>query len=109
MTERGDSCHGLASATSRAVELGAQDTPCPRTVKPWHGWFWINLPWIALIRAYQITLGPLMGGHCRFAPTCSHYALGAFKRHNPFKAAWLTARRLLRCQPWGGGGYDPVP
>lgn len=46
---------------------------------------------------------------CRFTPTCSAYALEALQRHGPFKGSYLTIRRLLRCHPWGGSGYDPVP
>lgn len=66
-------------------------------------------PCIGLIRLYQLTLSPLIGGHCRFQPTCSHYALQAFREHNPARATWLTARRLLRCHPLGGSGFDPPP
>lgn len=70
---------------------------------------WLSLPFILLIRLYQVTLGPLMGGHCRFEPTCSHYGIEAFRRHGPFRGTWLTFRRLIRCHPFGGSGYDPVP
>lgn len=66
-------------------------------------------PFIGLIRLYQLTLSPLIGGHCRFHPTCSHYALEAYRTHNPVSATWLTVRRLLRCHPLGGSGYDPPP
>ena len=66
-------------------------------------------PLIALVRLYQVTLGPLMGGHCRFVPSCSHYAVEALREHGPVRGVWLTARRLARCHPLGGGGYDPVP
>lgn len=68
-----------------------------------------SLPFILAIRIYQVTLGPLMGGHCRFVPTCSHYALEAYRQHGPLRGTWLTARRLLRCHPFCRGGYDPVP
>jgi len=64
---------------------------------------------IGALRAYQCTLGPVMGGQCRFAPTCSQYAIDAFRRHGFFRASWLTVRRLLRCHPWCEGGNDPVP
>jgi len=64
---------------------------------------------ILLIRLYQATLSPLLGGHCRFHPTCSEYAIEAFRTHNPVRAFFLTARRLLRCHPFGGSGWDPVP
>ena len=66
-------------------------------------------PFIVAIRLYQVTLGPLMGGHCRFLPTCSEYAIEAYREHGPIRGSWLTLRRLLRCHPLGGRGYDPVP
>jgi putative membrane protein insertion efficiency factor len=70
---------------------------------------WASLPFIVLIRAYQILLSPILGGHCRFHPTCSRYALDAYRLHGPLRGTWLTVRRLLRCHPFGGHGYDPVP
>lgn len=69
----------------------------------------LSLPFIFLIRCYQVILGPLLGGHCRFDPTCSRYALEAYRVHGPVRGSWLTLRRLLRCHPFGGHGYDPVP
>lgn len=69
----------------------------------------ISLPLLALIRTYQWVISPLLGTRCRFAPTCSHYAAEAMKKHGAAKGAWLAARRLLRCHPLGGSGYDPVP
>jgi putative membrane protein insertion efficiency factor len=71
--------------------------------------WWLNLPFVAAIRAYQAVLSPLMGGHCRFVPTCSEYALEAYRIHGPLRGTWLTLRRLGRCQPFGGAGFDPVP
>ena len=62
-----------------------------------------------LVRLYQVSLSRVMGGHCRFQPTCSHYAIEAFETHGALRGCWLTARRLLRCHPLGGFGYDPVP
>lgn len=70
---------------------------------------WLSLPFIAAIRAYQLTIGPLFAGRCRFDPSCSHYAIGAYRVHGPVRGTWLTARRLLRCHPFCEGGYDPVP
>jgi len=64
---------------------------------------------IWLIRLYQGTLGPFMGGRCRFYPSCSEYAVQAFSLHPAHRAGWLTARRLCRCHPFGGSGVDPVP
>lgn len=64
---------------------------------------------IALVRAYQYALSPWWGGQCRFTPTCSHYAIEALERHGAAGGSWLALRRILRCHPWGHGGYDPVP
>jgi len=70
---------------------------------------WLSLPFIAAIRVYQATLSPIMGGQCRFVPTCSDYALQAYRLHGPWRGTALTVRRILRCHPWGGSGHDPVP
>ena len=64
---------------------------------------------IGIIRAYQYLLSPWWGNHCRFTPTCSHYAVEALERHGALAGTWLAARRILRCHPWSEGGYDPVP
>jgi putative membrane protein insertion efficiency factor len=61
------------------------------------------------IRAYQLLLAPVLPPSCRYYPSCSHYAVEAIARHGPWRGAWLGVRRLLRCHPWGGSGYDPVP
>lgn len=61
------------------------------------------------IRFYQYCISPLLPPTCRFTPTCSQYAVDALKKHGPVYGLWLTAKRLLRCHPWGGSGYDPVP
>lgn len=61
------------------------------------------------VRLYQFTISPLLPASCRFVPTCSQYAVEALKKHGPLKGSYLTFRRLLRCHPWGGSGYDPVP
>jgi putative membrane protein insertion efficiency factor len=60
-------------------------------------------------RAYKLTLSPLIGRQCRFLPTCSDYAAQALIEHGPWRGAWLAGKRLCRCHPWGGGGYDPPP
>lgn len=71
---------------------------------------WIKYLLIFPIRLYQWTLSPLLGpGKCRYQPTCSHYAVEAIEEWGIFKGAYLAARRILRCHPWGGFGYDPVP
>ena len=64
---------------------------------------------ILMVRAYQATLGPLLGGACRFHPSCSAYAVEAIERHGAARGGWLAAKRLAGCHPLGAGGYDPVP
>lgn len=66
-------------------------------------------PFIALIWVYRCTLSPLIGGHCRFEPTCSRYGLDAYRRYGACRGTLLTVRRILRCHPFSAGGYDPVP
>ena len=68
-----------------------------------------TVPVIWLIRGYQYLVSPLIGPCCRYQPTCSHYAIEALRRHGPIAGGWLALRRLVRCHPWGGFGYDPVP
>ena len=67
------------------------------------------LPLIVLVRFYQLCISPFTPPSCRFTPTCSQYALEALRKYGPLKGLWLTIRRLARCHPWGGSGYDPVP
>ncbi|WND04107.1 membrane protein insertion efficiency factor YidD [Temperatibacter marinus] len=62
-----------------------------------------------LVRAYQLFISPLLGSNCRYEPSCSSYAMEALEKHGGLKGTWLTAKRILRCHPWGGHGYDPVP
>lgn len=64
---------------------------------------------VGLVRVYQWTISPWLGPRCRFAPTCSEYAIRAVRRHGPIRGSWLALRRVLRCHPWGATGYDPVP
>ena len=68
-----------------------------------------NLPFIAGVWFYRVTLSRLTGRYCRFTPTCSQYALDAYHTHPPIRATRLTLWRLARCQPLARGGYDPVP
>jgi len=64
---------------------------------------------ILLIRIYQYTISPLLPPSCRYVPTCSAYGVEAITKYGPFKGGWLTIKRISRCNPWGGSGYDPVP
>lgn len=66
-------------------------------------------PFVLLIKFYQLCISPFTPPSCRFTPTCSQYGLEAFRKHGPIKGLYLTTRRILRCHPWGGSGYDPVP
>jgi hypothetical protein len=62
-----------------------------------------------LVRGYQVALSPLMGGACRFEPSCSNYMIGALRTHGAMKGSILGLWRILRCNPFGAHGYDPVP
>lgn len=64
---------------------------------------------ILCVRVYQVVLSPLMGGQCRYYPSCSHYAIDALREHGAWKGGLMAARRILRCNPLAKGGYDPVP
>lgn len=67
--------------------------------------------WILLapVYFYRAVISPLLPPSCRYTPTCSQYTIEALKKHGPFKGTYLSARRILSCNPWGGKGYDPVP
>lgn len=70
----------------------------------------VVFPFIILIRFYQYVLSPYLGGSkCRFTPTCSQYTLEAIQKYGPIKGIFLGAKRLSKCHPRGGHGYDPVP
>jgi putative membrane protein insertion efficiency factor len=64
---------------------------------------------LLLVEAYRVTLSPLLGGHCRYEPSCSRYAEEAIERHGAILGLRLAGARLLRCHPFRPGGYDPVP
>ncbi|AZI20545.1 membrane protein insertion efficiency factor YidD [Chryseobacterium taklimakanense] len=66
-------------------------------------------PLLVPIRIYQWFISPLLPANCRYQPTCSHYMVEALKLHGPVKGFWLGIKRIGRCHPWGGEGYDPVP
>lgn len=79
-------------------------------MRRWRRWTrWTTLPVRIAIRGYQLTLAPFMPPVCRFEPTCSHYTLEALERHGLLRGGWLGLSRILRCNPFGRGGYDPVP
>lgn len=66
-------------------------------------------PFVFLVRIYQWIISPLLPKSCRFEPTCSHYTIEALKVHGLWRGMILSIRRIARCNPWGGSGYDPVP
>jgi len=70
---------------------------------------WLAVPFILLVKFYQKIISPLTPATCRYTPTCSHYTLTALHKHGLFKGGWLSIKRILSCNPWGGSGYDPVP
>ena len=92
-----------------------QDNPSP---SPFLHWLQTALHWVSMavvavlllpIWFYQKDISPYTPPSCRFTPTCSEYARQALLKHGPVKGLWLAIRRILRCHPWGGSGYDPVP
>ena len=69
----------------------------------------LSWPLIGLVRLYRVAISPWLGMNCRFQPSCSEYAIEALQIHGVFRGSWLAAKRIGRCHPWGGSGYDPVP
>lgn len=69
----------------------------------------LNYIFIGLVKFYQIFISPLLPTSCRYTPTCSNYSLEALRKYGPFKGGWLSLKRFLSCNPWGGHGHDPVP
>jgi len=67
-----------------------------------------NVPFLLVIRVYRIVLSPVIGGQCRFEPTCSRYAGEAYRLYGPVRGTRMTAGRICRCHPWNAGGFDPV-
>lgn len=69
------------------------------------------LLWLLLlpIYFYKLAISPITPPSCRYTPSCSSYAIEALKKHGPFRGLYLATKRILRCHPWGGSGYDPVP
>ena len=68
-----------------------------------------TFPLLILIRGYQLIISPLLGPNCRFMPTCSEYAMESLRSHGLIKGIYLTVKRIGKCHPWGGHGYDPIP
>jgi len=66
-------------------------------------------PLIIVVKLYQLLISPLFPPHCRYTPTCSQYTVEALKTHGLLYGSWLSIKRILSCNPWGGSGYDPVP
>lgn len=64
---------------------------------------------IRIIKLYQYLISPLMAPTCRFTPSCSQYSIDVLAKHGVFRGSWLSLKRLLRCNPWNHGGYDPAP
>ncbi|WP_088653690.1 membrane protein insertion efficiency factor YidD [Geofilum rhodophaeum] len=64
---------------------------------------------IVPVKLYQYLISPMIGPSCRYTPTCSQYTLEALLKHGPFKGLWLSLKRIVSCNPWGGHGHDPVP
>ena len=76
--------------------------------------FWCYTPMmksvlIGLVRVYQAILSPYLPNACRYSPTCSQYAIEAIRKHGTVRGGWIGLKRMGRCHPWGGHGYDPVP
>jgi hypothetical protein len=69
----------------------------------------LAIPFIWLVRFYQIAISPYLPPSCRYTPTCSQYTLEALKKHGIIKGGWLSIKRIVSCNPWGGHGHDPVP
>jgi uncharacterized protein len=94
-----------AAETSAAPAV--KTSPARTVVRKVGGW----VAWLLIlpIRFYQRFISPLTPPVCRFTPTCSQYAIEALRKHGPVKGLWLAVKRVLRCHPWGGSGYDPVP
>lgn len=64
---------------------------------------------VLLVRFYQYVISPVLPSSCRYTPSCSAYGVEALRKHGALRGGWLTIKRIARCNPWGGHGYDPVP
>jgi len=97
----------MTARRSEGHALAAADSPLHRVL----GAVVAALDWalIGLIRVYQYALSPMLGARCKYYPSCSNYAIGALREHGPLKGVGLALWRILRCNPFSNGGYDPVP
>jgi putative membrane protein insertion efficiency factor len=68
----------------------------------------VSAPFILLVKIYQYLISPLLPNACRYTPTCSQYSIEAIHKYGPIKGIWMGIKRISRCHPWGGSGYDPV-
>lgn len=93
--------HTLGTDTLRDVHRGGVGPGEPRSV--------LSRPLVWAIRGYQATISPILGPVCRYYPSCSAYGVTALERHGLLRGTWLTARRILRCNPFARGGVDHVP
>jgi len=66
-------------------------------------------PFVLLVRFYQTAISPFTPSTCRYSPTCSNYTIEALQKHGLFVGGWLSLKRIVSCNPWGGSGYDPIP
>jgi hypothetical protein len=96
---------GKPSTLSRRLTKGAIDRP--RGVVGWVSGAVVRVL-VGLVWAYRLTLGAVMGGRCRYQPTCSQYMIDALHRYGPIRGTWRGLRRIGRCHPWAKGGYDPA-
>ena len=69
----------------------------------------VIFPFILIIQAYQLVISPMLGSNCRFMPTCSHYTMESLQEYGLIKGTFLSIKRIGKCHPWGGHGYDPIP
>jgi len=69
----------------------------------------LSFPLVILVRIYQFGISPLLPTSCRYTPSCSVYSVEALQKHGPIKGLYLSIKRILSCNPWGGHGHDPVP
>ena len=102
-------CYISSSGFAKSMENKENSEVGKKKAKPAVILWMLSLPFILLIKLYQWTISPWLGSKCRYTPSCSQYGIDAFKKYGPIKGFWLTLKRIGRCHPWGGHGFDPVP